>query len=175
MTGSDTLRVTVGQEAVYQFTVIDDSGDNFTVEMIGGLPPSSTLTDEGEGSYTFRWTLQEPTIFELVFTAVDSEGAASALTPLVEVCACINGGDCTLSGKPFNESSTVIMNCVCTKGNVLYHINVINVFRKYRICSNRSLPQINAGFEYIDRRLFEGNMGNKWVINAGSRIDAGTG
>ena len=116
MTGNDTFRVTVGQEVVYQFTVIDDSGDNFTVEVVGGLPPNSTLTKDEEGSYTFRWTLQEPTIIELVFTAVDSEGAASALTPFVEVCACTNGGECTLSGEPFNESSTVIMNCDCPKG-----------------------------------------------------------
>ena len=120
MTGSDTFRVTVGQEAVYQFTVIDDSGDNFTVEVVGGIPPNATLSDDGEGSYTFTWTLLEPTTTELVFTAVDSEGAGSALTPLVEVCACTNGGDCTLSGEPFNVSSTVIMNCDCTRGTVIF-------------------------------------------------------
>ena len=115
MSGSDTFRVTVGQEAVYQFTVNDDAGDNFTVEVVGGLPPSSSLTDDGEGSYTFRWTLQEPTTDELSFAAVDSEGAASLLTPTVEVCACKNGGNCTILGQR-PSGSTFTMSCNCPKG-----------------------------------------------------------
>ena len=125
MTGSDTFRVTVGQEAVYQFTVIDDAGDNFTVEVVGGLPPSSSLTDDGEGSYTFRWTLQEPTTTELSFIAVDSKGAGSGLTPIVEVCACTNGGKCTLSGQQLKKSSILIMNCDCPKGTERQQTNVL--------------------------------------------------
>ena len=119
----------MGQESVYQFTVVDDSGDNFTVELVGGLPPNASLTDDGEGSYTFRWTLQEPLLTELNFVAVDSAGAGSGITPLVEVCACINGGECTLSGEPFNESSTVIMNCDCPRGIIKLTLN----YNKYII------------------------------------------
>lgn len=118
MTGHSTVRVTVGIEFVYNFSVIETKGDNFTVEVAGGLPSNSALSDDGNGNYTFRWLLLEPTTFELTFTATDSKGAASSLNPNVEVCACKNGGNCTTFGQGLG--STLIMSCDCHQGLIAW-------------------------------------------------------
>ena len=119
MTGGSVLRVTVGQQAQYTFTVTDP-GDTFTVGVLGGLPINSDLIRQGEGVFTFLWTLQQPTNISLTFFARDSFNASSTLSPRVEVCACANGGECTLEGLLSTDDTTVIMNCICTEG---YHIH----------------------------------------------------
>lgn len=91
-----------------------DSGDEVTLSVLGGLPQGSTL-EEIEGEYVFRWTLQEVTTKSLIFIANDSAGASSMFAPIVHICACVNGGICTLSG-PVSGSTTIIMNCNCNEG-----------------------------------------------------------
>ena len=114
ITGSSTLRVNLEEEAVYMFTVVDDSG-NFTVALEG--LENSTLINNGNGSYHIRWALKEPTVTPVSIIAVDDKGATSELTLIVEVCACKNNGNCTLLGTPpQNVSSTIIMNCDCPNG-----------------------------------------------------------
>lgn len=125
MIGYSTVRVTVGIEFVYNFSVTETKGDNFTVELAGGLPSNSALSDDGNGNYTFRWLLLEPTTFELIFTATDSKGAASSLNPNVEVCACKNG-TCTTLGQGLG--STSIMSCDCHQGLIARSTGYFNVF-----------------------------------------------
>ena len=105
----------VGQQAQYTFGVID-LGDDFVVGVLGELPVSSELINKGEGVFNFLWTLQQPTNMSLTFFARDSLNASSTLSPRVEVCACTNGGECTLDGVLSTDDSTVIMNCLCTEG-----------------------------------------------------------
>ena len=83
--------------------------------MRGGLPDNSELEEVAEGEYTFRWNLQEITTEPLVFVANDTNGASSLFVPTVEVCACVNGGNCTLDGLLIN-AATVVMNCLCSDG-----------------------------------------------------------
>lgn len=109
-----TFRVNLGQESVFILFVVD-SGDNFTLSVQGGLPDDSVLEEISEGEYAFRWTLQQVTTEPLVFIANDSRGAASVFIPNVEVCACVNGGNCTLDGLLTNNA-TIVMNCQCPKG-----------------------------------------------------------
>ena len=92
-----------------------DSGDEVTLSMLGGLPEGSTLEEIDEGEYVFRWTLQEVTTKSLVFIANDSARASSMFAPIVHICACLNGGICTLNG-PISGSTTIIMNCNCNEG-----------------------------------------------------------
>ena len=114
MNGSNIFRVDTREASVYSFTVTDD-GDGFTVAVQGGMPDGSTLEQES-GNYTFTWTQLEPDNTSLVFVANDSLGAASTLSPRVEVCACQNRGNCTLDGILGMESNTVIMECECPEG-----------------------------------------------------------
>ena len=95
-------------------TVIDP-GDNVTLSIRGGLPVNSVLERVDEEEYIFIWTLMELTNKPLVFVANDSRGAASTFSPVVEVCACVNGGACTREGV-ITSNATVTLKCMCTEG-----------------------------------------------------------
>lgn len=113
--GLSTFRVIVGEKVFYNFTVEDGE-----VSVLGGLPPNSELEQYG-GSisiYSFSWTLQEPVDLPLIFIATNSMNAFSLLTPRVEVCACSNGGTCTLDGILRVQNNSVVLSCECPEGNI---------------------------------------------------------
>ena len=118
MTGESVFNVTVGQRAVYTFTVVDE--DTFTVEVVGGIPEGATFEDNGEGEYTFSWNLEVITnrsdVPALSFRATDSGGAVSLLTPQLVVCPCTNDGECTLRGILNTALPVLILNCICPEG-----------------------------------------------------------
>lgn len=58
-----------------------------------------------------------PQVLPLVFSATDSLGATGTFTLRLEVCACRNGGNCTLEGVVNPSADVVIMNCICPPGN----------------------------------------------------------
>ena len=116
LTGDVVFRVTIGQLSQYVFSVVD-SGDTFSVGVLGGSPVSSNLINQGEGVFVFEWMLQEQTNVSLTFFAKDSLNATATLSPKVEFCVCANGGECTLEGLLSTDASIVVMNCLCTKGN----------------------------------------------------------
>ena len=99
---------------MYSLSVLDP-GDNFTLTIQGQLLQDYTLEVVGDREYIFHWNLLEPTSEPLVFIATDSGGASSTFIPTVEVCACANGGNCTLDGL-LTSNSTVILNCQCPQG-----------------------------------------------------------
>ena len=106
--------MTLGQESVLLLSVTD-TDDNFTLGIHGDPPDNSILEETSKGSYVFRWTLEQVTNLTLVFVANDSRGASSLFTPTVEICACVNGGTCTLDGL-ITSNTTIVMNCLCTDG-----------------------------------------------------------
>ena len=115
ISASDTFRVNISErQSVYKFSVIDDL-ENLTVVLEKGLPPNASLTHDGMGNFTFRWSLKEPLPMELTFVATDSEGATTLLTPTVEICGCQNGGNCTTLGQDPSVSAYV-MSCSCPRG-----------------------------------------------------------
>lgn len=119
MKGGSTFHIALGQESVYNFTVTDDS-DNFIVTAVGDLGNSSiSFTNDSNGKFSFRVIMHEPTIFTLTFVAQDSIVAAS-LDPIIELCGCTNGGNCTLQGLLQTEFTTTIMNCECPEGTYVY-------------------------------------------------------
>jgi hypothetical protein len=102
---------------VSEFAIeVEDTGDGFMLTVLGGLPQNSTLEDLGDGEYIFRWNLQEVTTDTLIFLANDSRGASSIYVPIVEVCACSNGGRCTREGLKLSGNATVVLNCMCREG-----------------------------------------------------------
>ena len=100
----------------YNFTV-QDPGDNITVSVVGGLPFTTLLEESNEGHYTLHWSPNETPNATLTLLATDSLGALSAFTPKVHVCACFNGGNCTLEGVISTDNSTIVLNCDYTEGN----------------------------------------------------------
>ncbi len=109
-----TLRVNIGEESVLVLTVVD-SEDNFTVSILNSLPDNPTLEKSSDNEFVFKWTLQQVTNESLVFIANDTRDAASMFVATVEICACVNGGICTLDGL-FTSNATILMKCVCPKG-----------------------------------------------------------
>ena len=114
ITANATFHVNLGKESVFLIHVADP-GDNFTMELNGGLPINSTLQEIGDGHYIFSWNLFEVTERTLEFTANDTRGAATVFIPRVEVCPCRNGGICTLNGV-VSDDATVTLNCQCSDG-----------------------------------------------------------
>ena len=112
----------MGIESSYTL-VVNDPGDEFTLTILGGIPPNSVLEEFEEGMYIFRWNLQEVTKTPLKFFANDSRGASSTFVPIVEVCACVNGGNCTREGL-LSNNATVVLNCICPEGIISNTVNI---------------------------------------------------
>ena len=112
--------MTVGEESIYTFSVNDSNDFNITIE--GGVPEGGVLSDDGNGTYTFTWTLDTlPMNFSgLSFVAIDSVGAASIHSPSLQLCACFNGGECTDEGILSVDGSLVTMTCICNEGTYVH-------------------------------------------------------
>ena len=108
------FNVTVGVENIYTFTVTDLNGFTVTVNG-GGMPQGALLLDDGDGTYTFRWTPETIPTSDLSFIVEDDLGATTLHSPILHVCACFNGGVCTLEGISTDQ---LIRNltCTCTEG-----------------------------------------------------------
>ena len=113
ISGAPRFRVNTGEESIYAFNVTDS--DNFNVSVMGETPSSASLESDGT-AYTFRWVLALPDNISVAFSAVDSLQARSVLNPQVEICACANGGTCTLNGILDLDADPVVMNCECPEG-----------------------------------------------------------
>ena len=112
--GSNSYKVTLEQQSIYNFTVVD-TDDNITVGVVEGIPYNATLAGSN-GMYTFNWTISNLTNASLTFFAMDSLNATSVLSVQVQICACTNGGNCTLNGLLNDDDQSVVMKCVCPKG-----------------------------------------------------------
>ena len=117
ITSEDSVfRVDVGEENTYIFRVTDTNDFNVTVE--GGAPEGSTLSGNEDGTYTFKWTPTDIPTTELTFLAIDVLEAAAVHTPLIQVCACFNGGECTTQGVPSTDRLIQNLTCLCTEGKL---------------------------------------------------------
>ncbi len=115
------------RESVYTFTVVDKEY-SFVVEVVGGLPEGAALERDEKGMYIFRWNLDSVSNAQTVaFQARNSEGAASLLSPQLEVCACVGGGNCTLDGVLNTTAAFIVMNCDCPNGELLDSLPTIAI------------------------------------------------
>ena len=115
--GSSSLYIILGEEARFTFNVTDDK-NLYDVTVTNGLPVNSTLTStplDGYSEYLFTWNLYEVVDLSLSFEAADELDAVSMLIVQVYICACQNGGNCTLNGV-LSSHSTIVLNCVCPEG-----------------------------------------------------------
>lgn len=113
---------TIGIGAVQQFDILitDANDDDFNLTFSGGVVEAfSILEKETPGQYHFSIQVsgssQLDSLQPLIFTATDGRGASSERVQTVQVCACINGGECTPDGI-LGIDSTVILTCLCPDG-----------------------------------------------------------
>ena len=83
--------------------------------MVGGIPFNATLFGS-KGAYTFSWTFSKVDNSSLTFFAMDSFNATSILSVQLQICACSNGGNCTLIGLFNSDAQSVVMRCDCSEG-----------------------------------------------------------
>lgn len=115
VTADDIFNVIVGKENNYTFMVAD-SDDNYTVGTDGELPDGGHLVDHGGGMYTFQWTVSSTPTSGVSFRAEDARGAAVLLRPILHLCTCFNGGECTVDGVASSDDLVINLTCVCTEG-----------------------------------------------------------
>ena len=118
------FRVNGREENIYTFTVTDTDDFNVTVEL--GMLDEGILLNSGNinGTYSFSWRPEmTPNITELSFVAMDSSGAATIHSPIVQFCACFNGGQCTIEGVLSMGSLVQTLTCMCDEGKMLYEKN----------------------------------------------------
>ena len=118
---SNAFHVTVGVENVFTFEVKVDS--NYTVS-VEGVSDGGQLVDNGAGSYTFRWMVTVAPTSSVIFRAVDSIGANAVLIPVLHVCACFNGGECSSDGSIDSGNLIINMTCTCIEGEIILFIHV---------------------------------------------------
>lgn len=110
------FNVTIGVENTYTFVVTDTTSFNVSVHTV--MPAGGILQDDGDGRYVFYWTPEAfPTA--LSFVAEDTQGAVTLHSPILQVCACFNGGSCTLDGVPIRDQLIRNLTCICTEGKRL--------------------------------------------------------
>ena len=117
---------TVGEESVYTFTVSSDSENISVIILHEGeetLPSGVQLNNPDGDSWTITWTPADNTsVLNMTIVAVDlnMNDISSIFNPVVQLCACENGGNCTTDGLPVNDFSFVILNCDCPEGTCMH-------------------------------------------------------
>ena len=118
MTGSDTLRATLGVASIYNFSVFDN--DSYSVRVEGSTPSEAdySLSEIGDGLYHLTWTPSSIGPVNFVLVANDSNGAESQLEPLTRLCACAlsKGASCRDSESDGGETKFVLDDCDCGPG-----------------------------------------------------------
>ena len=119
---------TVGEESVYTFTVTSDSQNIIVIILHEGeetLPSGVQLNDPDGDSYTITWTPSDNTsVLNLTIVAMDPnfENISSFFDPVVQLCACENGGNCTTDGLLDTDFSFIILNCECPEGRPIHYL-----------------------------------------------------
>ena len=126
ITAPETFMATVGEESVYTFTVSSDSENINVIILHEGeetLPSGVQLNNSDGDSWTITWTPVDNTaVLNLTIIAVDVDmnNISSFFNPVVQLCACDNGGNCTTDGLLDIDYSFVVLNCECPEGIELH-------------------------------------------------------
>ncbi|CAB4021536.1 mucin isoform X2, partial [Paramuricea clavata] len=113
------FNLTVGEEFVYTLSAEDADGDNLEFTNTD-LPPGATVERNGN-NITFRWLVNSIQPFNLSFSVQDTKNASTILVPIINVCACENGGLCvqqatTMETQGLSFSQHQVLNCECATG-----------------------------------------------------------
>jgi len=110
---------TVGTSSSYSFTVNSSVNVIVTINEQNTLPPNAAFIGSGD-DYTL--TLNPASIneeFNVTIIATGRQNATSMFVPRVQLCGCMNGGNCTEAGVPILQLPFVVLNCECPAGRYI--------------------------------------------------------
>ena len=122
ITAPETFMATVGEESVYTFTVNSDSENINVIILHEGeetLPSGVQLNNPDGDSWTITWTPADNTsVLNMTIVAMDLnfENISSIFNPVVQLCACENGGNCSTDILLDIDYSFIVLNCECPGG-----------------------------------------------------------
>ena len=107
---------TVGIDSIYSFTVTGSINVTVVINGQEALPPNTMFTRSGD-TFTLTWNpvdINEE--FNVTIIAVAQQTARALFVPRVQLCGCLNGGNCTEVGVPNLQLPFNILNCECPAG-----------------------------------------------------------
>lgn len=110
-----TFVITVGMSSIYSFTVTTES-TNLNVTSFVNDESYNNITRNGD-TFTLTYnTFDRNEEINLTIIATTEQDARSMVVPRVQLCGCMNNGNCTVDGVPNIESPFVVLNCECPAG-----------------------------------------------------------
>jgi len=96
---------------------VNDTNLRELVILNGPVQGGSLTRDDNDISlYTFTWIPAPPFNRTIIFLATDDLNANFRYEPIIEICQCENGGNCTLNGILDRTANPIDLNCICSEG-----------------------------------------------------------
>ena len=110
---------TVRVASTYSFIVTGSENVSVVINGQSTLPPNTNFTDDGD-TFTLTWSPADISEeFNLTIIATAEQSAISTFVPRVQLCGCLNDGNCTEDGVLNLETPFVVLNCECPAGSLL--------------------------------------------------------
>ena len=127
----DMFMATVEIDSIYTFNVTGSVNVNVIINGQNTLPPNTNFNRSGD-TFTLTWNpVNTNEEFNVTIIAIAEQDVSSIFSPRVQLCGCINGGNCIEDGVLNLEPSFVILNCDCPAGIAIYY--VLFSFKSYHI------------------------------------------
>ncbi len=117
ISGPETFMITLNTEAVFTINVTDTNLVSFNIS--NGDVEGAELTVESS-LYFFTWTPVNVINRSIIFIATDDLSVSTHYEPSIEICSCVNDGNCTLDGVLNRDANPINLKCVCPEGNYLH-------------------------------------------------------
>lgn len=112
----DIFLATVGMDSIYEFAVTGSMNVTAVINGQSSIPPNTTLT-ESRDTFTLTWKpVDINEVFNLTIIATAEQSARSMFVPRVQLCGCLNDGNCTEAGVLNLQLPFVVLNCECPAG-----------------------------------------------------------
>ena len=122
ITAPDIFMATVRIDSIYSFNVTGSINVNVMINGQGTLPPNAAFTGSGN-TFTLTWNPADITEeFNVTIIAIAERNASRMFVPRVQLCGCMNGGNCTEAGVLNLEAPFVILNCDCPAGSYSHRL-----------------------------------------------------
>ena len=116
ITAPDIFMAIVGTDSIYTFSVTGGINVNIIINGQTTLPPSTTFTSSGN-TFTLTWNpVDTNEEFNVTIIAIAERNVSSMFVPRVQLCGCMNGGNCTEDRMLNLEPPFVVLNCDCPAG-----------------------------------------------------------
>ena len=116
----EIFNATVGTNSTYSFSV---TGSISVVVVINGqnsLPANAAFSNDSGDTFTLTWNpVNVNEEFNVTIIATAERNATSMFVPRVQLCGCMNGGNCTEDGVLDLELPFIVLNCDCPPGMLI--------------------------------------------------------